>query len=189
MKDYENSNKELLNRYVQHALDGKGDYARIKQQQTMAVINCSEPSTICNAFVIAKTYDSTMEWKVQDSKITACPATLHIGIKNTKTAIVCIGDEDAEESYFRLKKSENAQSKILSICAVIEVEECSIAFYYNTETNESYYIAQVSYGKESTDLFMIAKYLRDLEVKFDEEQHKQWNGLEKDEADIFSTWL
>lgn len=181
--------KESLSQIKHRSLKGESDCFTITEQQTWAIINGSVPSTINNAIVAVKTKNFFDEWEVKKSKVIRCPKPIHIGIKNMNVIAGCIGDEEKEASFFKIKKTQNIQSEILSICAVIEVDECSIAFYYNSETNESYYIAQSSYGKESTDLFVIAKYLRNLEVMHDEEQYMQWNGLEKVETAEVPLWL
>lgn len=181
--------KESLSQIRSRALKGESDCLTITEQQTWAIINGSVPSTINNAIVIVKTKNFFDEWEVKKSKVIRCPKPIHIGIKNMNVIAGCIGDDDKEESFFKIKKKRNTQSEILSICAVVEVDECAIAFYFNSETDEIYYTGQLSYGKESTDSFVIAKYLRNLEVMHDEEQDMQWNGLEKGETAAVSSWL
>ena len=187
MESYVESTKELINQITQRAMKGEGECFAIKKQGAKAIVNASGLSDIRNAIVIVETKNSFREWEVREYEVTKCPVPIHIGIKNIKVVAGCIGDKDKEDSYFELKKTQNAQPKISSICAVIEVEEGTIAFCYNSEANESYYIAQASYGKERTDLFVIAQYLRNFGGISDEEKDIRRNGLEMYETATMST--
>jgi hypothetical protein len=93
---------------------------------------------------------------------------------------MCFGKRESEESYLFLQEMES--EKLIKAFAIgaIEIAEYAEGFYFNWETKESYYIILDRYGRENSALYMIAKTLKEMQVKKNEQEVDYGTGNQKD---------
>lgn len=177
------SNKEYFEHLAGKAFRGGNyDYFGIGKQGTRAAIYETPSLKIRNAFVIIKDSEKVQEWMVENYQVIQCPDMLHICIKNLNFLMGCIGDENNEDSYFKCMNTSQIQSLQIKVFAAVETEEDACVFYFDNTLQKSNYLYQSSNGLESTDLFMIVRFLKDLEGEIYEKQQMSGEELEREET-------
>jgi hypothetical protein len=150
----------------------KYDYVCISTQSAGARIYDSKPSRIKNCLVVIEQGNTTERWLIKNGAPIEIPRSLTICIRGTKRVGVCIGDRDREDSYEFFDKSDEQSRRQLTVTAVVEIEDYSVAFCVDWNKHKSYYL-QAWEDEGESDLYVIMEKMHDIKEKRNEQDNKE----------------
>lgn len=140
----------------------KYDYIRIEKEGAVASLYASGMQNVKNAIVAVVIDGRRFEWKVENYRPVATPASYTLCIKGYHNAAMCAGDRSMESSYFFFKNLDEMPKQSMGCIGVVELDDFAMAFLYDWDRKKQHSLL-VEKNADESELYEMMSIMRQIQ--------------------------